>query len=228
MELIVRDQTKEQRFIETAEKIAARPIESLKPIKDNGEYQYIADTVRVLKAFEAEVVEYYADAKKRAHEEHKKICDEEASYTKPVKKYADALKKLMGDYLAEKEAERRRQEEALRAAARAEAERLMAEAAKLEAQGQDASAMVDEAIATESVGNMMTVEANATKADGISMRKDWKITSISYAEVPTEMAGVMIRPVDEAAVMRLIRATKGTIKIPGIEYTVDNKVVARR
>ena len=42
MELIVRDQSKEQRFIETAEKIAARPIESLKPIKDDGEFVKIA------------------------------------------------------------------------------------------------------------------------------------------------------------------------------------------
>ena len=33
-----------------------------------------------------------------------------------------------------------------------------------------------------------------------------------------EIAGAVIRPVDEAAIMRLIRATKGGIVIPGVEY----------
>ncbi|MFR5989565.1 MAG: hypothetical protein ACLUGP_03860 [Faecalibacterium prausnitzii] len=32
------------------------------------------------------------------------------------------------------------------------------------------------------------------------------------------MAGIELRPVDQAAVMRLIRASKGQIEIPGITY----------
>ena len=32
------------------------------------------------------------------------------------------------------------------------------------------------------------------------------------------LAGIELRPVDQAAVMRLIRASKGQIEIPGITY----------
>lgn len=226
-DLVIRVPDTEARFVETVEQLGRARLE-LKPIENDIGYQDAGDVLKTLKAFEAEVTAYYADAKKKAHEAHKAICDEEAKYTKPLKQYVDAVKKLMADYLAAKEEEKRRQEEALREAARLEAERLMAEAARLEAAGEDASTLIQEAIMTESVGNTLTVGMDATKADGISTRKDWKIVSISDAEVPTEIAGVVIRPVDEAAVMRLIRATKGTIKIPGIEYAVDNKIVARR
>ena len=38
---------------------------------------------------------------------------------------------------------------------------------------------------------------------------------------------LVIRPVDEAAIMRLIRATKGGIKIPGVEYTEKAKMSFR-
>jgi hypothetical protein len=48
--------------------------------------------------------------------------------------------------------------------------------------------------------------------------KDWAITKIDHKQVPVEIAGAVIRPVDEAAIMRLIRATKGGIVIPGVEY----------
>ena len=36
--------------------------------------------------------------------------------------------------------------------------------------------------------------------------------------------GAVIRPVDQAAIMRLIRATKGGITIPGVEYTEKNRM----
>ena len=42
-----------------------------------------------------------------------------------------------------------------------------------------------------------------------------------------ELAGVLLRPVDEKAALRLIRATKGTIKIPGIEYEETYSVSIR-
>ena len=66
------------------------------------------------------------------------------------------------------------------------------------------------------------------KVKGVSSSKDWEITGIDAAKVPVEVAGTIIRPVDEKAIMRLIRASKGTIKIPGITYKVTMKMSARR
>ncbi len=196
-------------------------------INDSEEYESTIALIQKLKQYEATVVEYYAEAKKKAHDIHKGICDEEASYLRPIRHAINIGKKAVSDYLAAKEAEKRRKEEELRAAARAEAERIMAEAAKLESQGLDASDLIEEAVLTESVGNSMIVETKKEN-NGASTRKDWKITSVSTAEVPCEIAGVVIRPVDETAILRLIRATKGTIKIPGIEYQESSTIIVRR
>ena len=62
------------------------------------------------------------------------------------------------------------------------------------------------------------VSGVAPKAAGVSTSRAWKITNIDSSKVPVEIAGAIIRPVDEKAVMALIKATKGSIKIPGIEY----------
>ena len=65
---------------------------------------------------------------------------------------------------------------------------------------------------------MVSVPGGAPKARGVSASKDWEIVSISSKDVPLSVSGVEIRPVDKAAVMRLIRASKGSIQIPGIVY----------
>ena len=63
---------------------------------------------------------------------------------------------------------------------------------------------------------------------GVSTTKTWKITKVDSAAVPTHVQGVEIRPVDEKAVLRLIKATKGAIKIPGITYEEDVTVSVRK
>ena len=222
-EIITRDTAKEE-ALKTKIGCLALPE---KIITDSG-YEAVASMAKDAKNIETEVVRYFADAKKTAHDIHKAVCDEEARYLKPIKAYMDAAKRLMMDYQRRQEEERRRREEEARALARAEAERLMAEAAAKEQKGEDVSAIVEEAVMTEAVGNTITIQAAAKKPEGVSTRKDWKITEVSFAEVPCEICGVTIRPVDESAVMKLIRATKGTIKIPGIKYEEYNTVVVRR
>ena len=62
----------------------------------------------------------------------------------------------------------------------------------------------------------------------MSYQKDWEITDIDLSKVPTSIAGVLIRPVDTAAVMKLIRASKGAIQIEGITYRETAKMSFRR
>jgi hypothetical protein len=45
--------------------------------------------------------------------------------------------------------------------------------------------------------------------------------------VPVEVAGVVIRPVDLAAVNKMAQASKGKIQIPGIEIYEEQSVAVR-
>ena len=55
-----------------------------------------------------------------------------------------------------------------------------------------------------------------------------EIVGINDAKVPVAIAGTVIRPVDDKAIMRLIRASKGTIQIPGVTYKQVAKMSFRR
>ena len=69
---------------------------------------------------------------------------------------------------------------------------------------------------------------NDPKAKGISTTTDWQIVSVDASQVPVDVSGCVIRPVDESAVMKLIRASKGTVNIPGIKYQAIAKVAIRK
>ena len=74
------------------------------------------------------------------------------------------------------------------------------------------------------ISRMVFIPGGDPKAKGVSASKDWEIVSIDSKDVPLAVSGVEIRPVDVAAVMRLIRASKGTIQIPGIVYRAVAKM----
>lgn len=148
---------------------------------------------------------------------------------RPGKGHADPMlrnaektvKQAMSAYIAEQERKRREAEEAARRAAEAERERKIQEAATLEAAGDadGAEAAFEEAAIMDDAASYAVVPAAATpKVSGVSTSKDWEIVEIDPKAVPLAVAGIELRPVDQAAVMRLIRASKGQIEIPGITY----------
>ena len=115
-------------------------------------------------------------------------------------------------------------------AAEAEKEKKLNEAAALEEEGNQEAAetALMEAQMVETVAASAEVVMDTPKAKGVSSSKDWKIESIDHQKVPVMFSGMEIRPVDEKAVMRLIRASKGSIQIPGITYKETIKVSIRR
>ena len=174
----------------------------------------------LLKKKAAEVTEFFKPLKDSAYKAHKAICDREKEMLTPLRNAEKTLKKTMGDYAMEQERKRREAEEAARRAAEEESRRKLEEAARLESEGDavGAEAALQDAEISEDVSRMVFVPGGAPKAKGVSASKDWEIVSISSKDVPLSVSGVEIRPVDKAAVMRLIRASKGTIQIPGIVY----------
>ena len=151
----------------------------------------------------------------------KQKAAEVTGFFKPMKDsayQAQIVKKTMGDYLMEQERIRREAEEAARRAAEEERERKLKEAMALEAAGdkEGAEAAVEEAVVMDEATGYSVPAPVKPKVSGVSTSKDWEITGIDTAKVPVNFNGMELRPVDQAAVMRLIRASKGSIAIPGI------------
>lgn len=199
-------------------------------VQNDEQYREAGEFGVLLKGQMAKVTDFFAPMKKAAHDAHKQICDREKELLAPLKTAEATLKKSMGAYALKKEEERRAAEEAARRLAQEETDRKLAQAIEAEENGDvDASkaAMLDAEIADSASRNVMIAGEKPT-AKGVGTQKDWEITDIDLAKVPDTVMGALIRPVDTAAVMKLIRASKGTIQIEGITYRETVKMSFRR
>ena len=194
------------------------------------DYEAAGEFGKLLKRKAAEVTGFFKPMKDSAYQAHKAVCDREKAMLTPLKNAEKIVKKTMGDYLMEQERIRREAEEAARRAAEEERERTLKEAMALEAAGdkEGAEAAVEEAVVMDEATGYSVPAPVKPKVSGVSTSKDWEITSIDTAKVPVNFSGMELRPVDQAAVMRLIRASKGSIAIPGIAYREVAKMSFRR
>ncbi|HZK39552.1 MAG TPA: hypothetical protein VFD23_05315 [Clostridia bacterium] len=87
-----------------------------------------------------------------------------------------------------------------------------------------ADAQVTEQLSKTIIGS----KSKAPKVDGVSTRTDWEIIDVDSKAVPTEFAGIEIRPVNTSALMSLIRSSNGSISIPGVKYKEVTKMSFRR
>lgn len=194
------------------------------------DYEAAGEFGKMLKQKAAEVTGFFKPMKDSAYQAHKAVCDREKAMLTPLKNAEKIVKKTMGDYLMEQERIRREAEEAARRAAEEERERKLKEAMALEAAGdkEGAEAAVEEAVVMDEATGYSVPAPVKPKVSGVSTSKDWEITSIDTAKVPVNFSGMELRPVDQAAVIRLIRASKGSIAIPGIAYREVSKMSFRR
>lgn len=200
-------------------------------IKSDDDYQSAAEFGRLLKQRSSEVKDFWKPMKDAAHKAHAEICNKEKAMLQPLVNAEKILKKTMGDYAAEQERKRQEAEAAARKAAQDEAERKMQEALALEASGKSvaAEAAMEEAEIMDTAAAAVSVAPVAKpKAAGVTSKKDWEVVSVDGTKVPVAVAGMELRPVDMGAVMRLIRASKGTVSIPGIEYRERVQIGFRR
>ena len=194
------------------------------------DYEAAGEFGKMLKQKAAEVTGFFKPMKDSAYQAHKAVCDREKAMLTPLKNAEKIVKKTMGDYLMEQERIRREAEEAARRAAEEERERKLKEAMALEAAGdkEGAEAAVEEAVVMDEATGYSVPASVKPKVSGVSTSKDWEITSIDTSKVPVNFSGMELRPVDQAAVIRLIRASKGSIAIPGIAYREVAKMSFRR
>lgn len=199
-------------------------------IDSEEDYQEAANFGRMLKQRTADVKDFWKPMKDAAHKAHAEICSKEKAMLQPLTNAEKILKQTMGTYVAEQERKRIEAEEAARRAAQAEVDRKVQEAIDLDAAGDTEAAEMAmmEAEVMDDMSESVAVAAQKPKAAGVATSKDWEITGIDASVVPTNFAGVEIRPVDTAAVMRLIRASKGSIQIPGVTYKEVAKIAFRK
>ncbi len=168
--------------------------------------------------------------KDAAHLAHKQICDRENEVVKPLDFAEKTLKGKMSEWTAEQERIRQEKEEEARKQAKEEADRLFAQAGEAEANNDAISAemLLQTATMVDDAASNIVVESAAKKVDGVSYVTDYEIVVKDTTKVPTDINGVCIRPVDVAAIKKLVKLTKGNVKIDGIEIReVKNVRVGR-
>lgn len=214
----------EEKVLEAGSKDITGKVESI-IIETEDDYGEAAEYGKRVKAQIKAVKDYWKPLKENAAKAHKEICAREKEMLAPLQEAESTLKGAMSGYLMEREKKRLEQEERMRRLQEAEAERLLNEAVESERNGdaEEAAARMEyaETLATATT----VVQGTPTpKVSGVSTSTDWEIESIDASKVPTEVAGVIIRPVDEAAVKRLIRMSKGAVQIPGVVYKKTTKI----
>lgn len=198
-------------------------------VHDNASYEQAAQITKSLKQMQKKVKDYWEPLRVSAKKTYDDVLGKKKKMLDPLEQAEKILKGKMGAFVAQQERERREREDAARRAAQAETDRKLAEAADLEQQGDamGAEMAMAEAEVYDDAAAGITVASKAPKVEGVATAKVWKITSIDASKVPVEIAGMVIRPVDEKLVLNLIKATKGQIKIPGIEFAQDISVSIR-
>ncbi len=189
-------------------------------VASDADYAAAGDLTKNVKRMQKKVEEYWEPMRLSTKKAYDDVLAHKKEMLDPLKAAEKILKGKMGTYSMEKEQKRRAQEEAMRKLAQQEMDRKLEEAAAAEAVGDTAGAAMAmaEAEVMEGVSIGGSIQEQAPKADGVSQSKTWKIVGIDSQKVPVNFEGVELRPVDERVVMRLIKESKGTVQIPGIQY----------
>lgn len=198
-------------------------------IKTQEDYEAAAGTLKEVKRLQKKVKEYWEPLRVAAKKAYDGVMEKKKQMTGPLDKAEGILNGAMVGYTIELEKKRRAREEAMRRAAQMEANRMMEEAIAAEAAGDTAgaAAAMEEAEVMDEMASTGKVTTSAPKAAGVSQRKTWKIVSIDPDKVPVKVGEAELRPVDQAAVMRLIKESKGTVQIPGVQYEESVSISVR-
>lgn len=144
----------------------------------------------------------------------------------PVEKLKSIEAKIkldMGSYYLEQERKRIEQEAKLQEQARVQAEKEKAKLDKKIAKTNDEQTKQTLEMQKDTIIPVSVSVDNQAQAQGISTKKVWKYRIVDSTLIPREY----LMPNDKA-LQGIATATKGTIKIPGIEIYSDNIIVARK
>ena len=189
-------------------------------IKNQADYESASEFLKSVKQTLKKVEGYWEPLRESAYKTYNDILTKKKEMIGPLKSAEKILKSTMGTFLNEQEKKRKAQEEALRKLAQKEVDKKLDDAAKLQEQGDlvGVEYAMTEAEVYDDASVSAVVASKPKNVKGVTTKKDWKIKSIDPNKVPVDISGIVLRPVDEKAVLKLIKSSKGTVKIPGVEY----------
>lgn len=174
-------------------------------VYDQQSYEHAGEILRNIATVKKEIKAKFAEPKEKAHEAHKAICDlEKELLAKVTDRENEIRNKMTLFYEAEQKRIAIEQERK-----RIEAEKQMQIAAEAEANGDTEKAEIAVALAAMEVSSVTT----APKAAGVSFREVWSAEVVDLDKIPREY----LIP-DMNALNALAKATKGSIKIAGVEF----------
>lgn len=198
-------------------------------VGDEVSYGIAAEYAKQAKALQKKIEEYWEPLRLSTKEAYDKVLANKKKMLDVPKNVERIIKSKMTAYLDAKERERRAREAEERRRLAEEAERKLNESIKASEAGDTESSdyAIMEAEVFENAANNVVIPKEKVSAAGVSASKAWKIVSIDPTQVPIFSNGVELRPVDEKAVMRLIKACKGKVKIPGVEFEETSNISIR-
>lgn len=198
-------------------------------IKTDQDCVEAGEITKLIKRQQKQVRDFFEPLRIATKDAYDKVLARKKEMLAPLESAEKILKASMSRYVDEKERQRREQENAMRLLAEQEVTRKLEEAAVCEANGDElgAECAMTEAEVMDCVAVGGGIHTQVPKTKGVSVSRDWKIVSIDDEKVPVSINGAVIRPVDEKAILRLIKATKGKIQIPGVKYKETSKISVR-
>ncbi len=187
------------------------------------------ELLKQVKQMQKTIKAYWEPMRLSAKQTYDDVLAKKKEMLDPIDTAEKVLKKKMGAYTLEQERKARELEAARRREAEAAAAKKLEEAVALESQGkaEDAEYAMAEAEVYDGYADTISIAPKTQKVTGVSTTKTWRIKSIDMSKVPVMFNGVVIRPVDEKAVLRLVKASKGQITIPGVEIEEDVSMSVR-
>lgn len=198
-------------------------------VQDEVGYEIAGNLLRDIKGWQKKIKDYWEPLRVSAKQSYDNVLARKKEMLDPVENAEKILKRKMGSYTMEQERKAREQAEMQRRLAQEEAERKLAEALEMEKAGNSFGAeyAMAEAEVYDQVAATTSANVKQPKMQGVSTQKTWRIEILDESKIPVAVNGAVLRPVDKAAVLRMVKASKGQISIPGVKIIEDVAVSAR-
>ena len=205
-----------------------QPLQIVSPVH----YVEISERLKVNKAFQKGVMDFFRPLKEKAKVAHQALCDAERKHLEPAQRDEARDKGALNAYQQEqerlrREAERRLAEEARK---REEAQRL-AEAQAYEDAGlpDEAEAVLEQAV--EAAPPTIILPTTTPKVEGLSYRQVWKAEVVDLELLVAQAARddrllALLQP-NPVALGQMARALKGRMKVPGVRVWSEQVAAAK-
>jgi predicted ribosome quality control (RQC) complex YloA/Tae2 family protein len=190
-------------------------------IRTNEDFTAANELLRRIKKFQKNVCDFFEPMVQAAHASWKQTTMQRSQQLDPLNEAESLVKNKLSHYIAEQEEKKRLEEARIEDQKRKEAEKLNARAQSQEEKGNTAKAEALREKADNVVIAAPIVHTAIPKAPGVSTVKTYTFVIEDDTKLPREYLCA-----DMKKIGAVIRATKGTLQIPGVRILVQNSVRA--